>query len=117
MGEAELGRTERLLHGRRADGFTWRATSVILDLMTLSLEALANWEAVVLARMRGATGTPDERDAQITRSGLYAEYPAIIRAYSALAGPDPEISLEVIKRMLFLIWHSFKALPVDSGIS
>ena len=85
--------------------------------MPLSLDALANWEAAVLARISGATGTPDERDAQITRSGLYAEYPAIIRAYAEVAGPEPETSLEVTKRTLFLIWHSFKALPVDSGIS
>jgi hypothetical protein len=85
--------------------------------MPLSLDALANWEAAVLARIAGATGTPDERDAQITRSGLYAEYPAIIRAYGEVSGPERETSLEVTKRTLFLIWHSFKALPVDSGIS
>ena len=85
--------------------------------MTLSLEALANWEAAVLARISGASGTPDERDAQITRSGLYAEYPAIIRAYFDVDGPQPETGLEVTKRTVFLIWHSFKALPVDSGIA
>jgi hypothetical protein len=85
--------------------------------MTLSLEALANWEAAVLARISGASGTPDERDAQITRSGLYAEYPAIIRSYFETEGPEPETWLEVIKRTVFLVWHSFKALPVDSGIS
>lgn len=85
--------------------------------MTLSLEALANWEAAVLARISGATGTPDERDAQITRTGLYAEYPAIIRAYFEVAGPESGTVLEVTKRTVFLIWHSFKALPVDSGIA
>lgn len=85
--------------------------------MTLSLEALANWEAAVLARISGATGTPDARDSQITRSGLYAEYPAIIRAYFEVEGPQPETDLEVTKRTVFLIWHSFKALPVDSGIA
>jgi hypothetical protein len=85
--------------------------------MNLSLDALANWEAAVLARISGATGTPDERDAQITRAGLYAEYPAIIRSYFEVSGPEPETSLEVIKRTVFLVWNSFKALPVDSGIS
>jgi hypothetical protein len=85
--------------------------------MTLSLDALANWEAAVLARISGAKGTPDERDAQITRSGLYGEYPAIIRAYFEAEGPEPETALEITKRTVFLIWHSFKALPVDSGIS
>lgn len=85
--------------------------------MMLSLDALANWEAAVLARISGASGTPDERDAQITRAGLYAEYPAIIRAYFEVGGPEPETGLEVTKRTLFLIWHSFKVLPVDSGIA
>jgi hypothetical protein len=85
--------------------------------MTLGLDALANWEGAVLARISGARGTPDERDAQITRSGLYAEYPAIIRAYFEVDGLQPETGLEVLKRTLFLVWHSFKALPVDSGIS
>lgn len=85
--------------------------------MTLGLDALANWEAAVLARISGATGTPDERDAQITRSGLYAEYPAIIRAYFEAADTDAETHLEVMKRTVFLIWHSFQALPVDSGIA
>src|ERR1700754_4026616 len=86
--------------------------------MTLSLDTLANWEATVLARISGATGTPDERDAQIMRSGLYAEYPTIIRSYiDALQPEAPETSLEVIKRTVFLVWHSFRALPVDSGIS
>jgi len=85
--------------------------------MPLSLDALANWEAAVLARISAATGTPDERDAQITRSGLYAEYPAIIRAYMEMHGPESEASLEVTKRTLFLVWHSFKVLPVESGIS
>ncbi len=85
--------------------------------MTLGLDALANWEAAVLARISGATGTPDERDAQITRSGLYAEYPAIIRAYFEMDTPDADARLEVVKRTVFLIWHSFKALPVDSGIA
>ena len=50
----------------------------------LSLAAIANWETAVLASIAGATGTPDERDAQITRSGLYAEYPAIVSAYLEL---------------------------------
>jgi len=85
--------------------------------MTLSLDALANWEAAVLARISGARGTPDERDAQITRSGLYGEYPAIIRSYLEAQGLEPETSLEAVKRTVFLVWHSFKVLPVDSGIS
>lgn len=85
--------------------------------MTLSLDALANWEAAVLARIAVAKGTPDERDAQITRSGLYAEYPAIVASYMEIAGSESDDRLEALKRALFLTWHSFTVLPVDSGIS
>lgn len=85
----------------------------------LSLEALAHWEAAVLASIRGASGTIDERDAQITRSGMYAEYPAIFKAYNELAGwpDDPARSLEALKRAVFLAWYSFTQLPVDTGIA
>ena len=85
----------------------------------LSLEALAHWESAVLASIRGASGTVDERDAQITRSGMYAEYPAIFKAYNELAGwPDePARSLEALKRAVFLAWYAFTQIPVESGIA
>jgi hypothetical protein len=73
----------------------------------------------VLASIRGASGTIDERDAQITRSGMYAEYPAIIRGYYELFGaeaPDA-IRLEALKRAIFLVWYSFTVVSTDSGIS
>lgn len=85
----------------------------------LSLDALANWETAVLASIRGATGTVDEKDAQITRSGMYAEYPAILGAYVELidVSGDPRIEIEALKRAVFLVWYSFTQLPVDSGIT
>ncbi len=85
----------------------------------LSLDALANWESAVLASIRGAKGTIEQRDAQITRSGMYAEYPAIIGAYIELAeaSDKPETRLEALKRAVFLAWLSFNALSVESGIS
>jgi hypothetical protein len=84
----------------------------------LSLTALSNWELTVLASIRGATGTLEERDAQITRSGLYAEYPAIFAAYLELAldGDDAE-ALEAVKRGVFLAWYGFQAPPTTSGIA
>lgn len=87
--------------------------------MALGLDALAHWEAAVLASIRGARGTPDERDAQITRSGMYAEYPAILGAYIELVtdSDDSGIRLEALKRAVFLVWHSFAVASVDSGIS
>jgi hypothetical protein len=83
----------------------------------LSLDALAHWESAVLASIRGATGTIDERDVQITRSGMYAEYPAIFNAYTEARDESPDALLERYKRAIFLIWCSFTQLPVDSGIA
>jgi hypothetical protein len=85
----------------------------------LSLAAVANWEVAVLASIRGASGTPDERDAQITRSGIYAEYPAIFGAYLELVrfGGDPATTLEALKRAVFLAWYAFKEPSIESGIS
>jgi hypothetical protein len=85
----------------------------------LSLDTLAHWEAAVLASIRGARGSIEERDAQITRSGMYAEYPAIFNAYLEPASDEgkPGAGLEVAKRRLFLVWASFTQLPVDSGIA
>jgi hypothetical protein len=85
----------------------------------LSLAAIANWETAVLASIAGATGTPDERDAQITRSGMYAEYPAILSAYLELLrfANDPAIALESLKRLVFLCWYAFSEPSIESGIS
>lgn len=85
----------------------------------LTLQALANWEAAVLASLRGATGTVEERDAQITRSGLYAEYPAIFSTYLELAqaADDPGTRLEALKRGVFIAWHGLTEPPIQSGIA
>jgi len=86
----------------------------------LNLNALANWESAVLASIRGAAGTIEERDAQITRSGMYAEYPAILDSYLELVdGPDlpADTRLEALKRTTFLVWYSFCVPSVDSGMS
>jgi hypothetical protein len=85
----------------------------------LTLQALANWEAAVLASLRGATGTVEERDAQITRSGLYAEYPAIFDTYLELAtsADDPATRIEALKRAVFIAWYGLTEPPVQSGIA
>lgn len=73
----------------------------------------------VLASIRGASGSAEERDAQITRSGMYAEYPAIFGAYLELVhlSGDPDIALEALKRAVFLTWYSFKEPSIESGIA
>lgn len=82
----------------------------------LSLSSLAGWEEAVLASIRGASGSVIERDRQIERSGLYGEYPAIVRAYIELFD-DEESAAEAMKRALFLVWRGAMAPPSDTGIA
>lgn len=85
----------------------------------LSLAALANWETAVLASIGGASGSIEERDAQITRSGMYAEYPAIFAGYLELVleAGDPAIAVEALKRAVFIAWFGTQAAPTESGIA
>jgi len=85
----------------------------------LSLTALAGWEMAVLGSIRGASGGIEERDAQITRSGIYAEYPAIFAGYLELVllADDAAIVLEALKRAIFIAWYGFQALPTASAIA
>jgi hypothetical protein len=87
--------------------------------MTLSLDALGYWELMVLTGVRRASGSFDERDAQITRSGLYGEYPAIVSAYVEVAtlADNESTRLEALKRAVFLAWYACTAPSVESGIS
>jgi len=82
----------------------------------LSLSSLAGWEESIMASIAGATGTPDERDSQIERSGLYGEYPAIVNAYIEHFS-NPESALEALKRSYFLVWRSAMASPSETGIA
>jgi hypothetical protein len=82
----------------------------------LSLASLAGWEEAVLASIQGTSGSLDERDRQIERSGLYGEYPAIVRTYLELADHD-ESAGEAIKRAVFLVWRAAMAPPIETGIS
>jgi hypothetical protein len=82
----------------------------------LSLSSLSGWEDAVLASVRGASGTLEQRDAQIERSGLYGEYPAIVSAYVEHFA-DADSALEALKRAYFLVWRGAMATPADSGIA
>src|SRR5262245_27641449 len=81
-----------------------------------SLIALAGWEESILASLAGATGTIEEKDAQLRRSGLYAEYPAIVRSYLDRCSVESD-RLEALKRIVFLVWISAVEPPPLSGIS
>src|SRR6478672_8060333 len=82
----------------------------------LSLRSIAGWEDAVLASIAGARGTLEERDRQIERSGMYGEYPAIVRAYEELFG-DPDSAAEAVKRAVFLVWSGAMLPPSDTGIA
>jgi hypothetical protein len=82
----------------------------------LSLTSLAGWEEAVLASLRGASGSLAQRDRQIERSGLYGEYPAIVRAYLDLF-TDAESAPEALKRAAFLVWRAAVAPPDETGIA
>jgi hypothetical protein len=82
----------------------------------LSLSSLAGWEDAVLASIRGTSGSLEEQDRQIERSGLYGEYPAIVRAYVELFA-DPESAGEATKRAVFLVWRGAMAPPARTGIA
>ena len=73
----------------------------------------------MLASIAGASGTLDERDAQITRSGMYAEYPTIFGEYVELArsAADEQTALEALKRGVFLAWRAANAIPVETGLA
>lgn len=81
-----------------------------------SLDAIAGWESAVLASLRGAAGTIEERDRQITRAGLYAEYPTIVRSYLDLLA-DERAALEALKRAVFIVWLSIIEPAPDTGIA
>ena len=88
---------------------------MIASTRRLSLDPIAGWEAAVLASVAGASGTLEERDAQIARSGFYGEYPAILTAYVALFA-DAAAGLEALKRAAFLAWYAGSAPPSVSAI-
>jgi hypothetical protein len=81
-----------------------------------SLTALAGWEEAILASIGGATGTIEMKDAQIRRSGLYAEYPAILKSYLELLAREAD-RREALKRAVFLVWWSALEAPPLSGMA
>lgn len=81
----------------------------------LPLGSIAAWEAAILASIAGASGSLEERHAQIARSGLYGEYPEIFAAYGALLA-HPESGDEALKRAVFIAWIGTVAPPCHTAI-
>jgi hypothetical protein len=82
----------------------------------LSLSSLAGWEEAVLASIGAAAGSSEERYRQIERSGMFGEYPAIVRAYADLFD-DEDSALEAMKRAVFLVWRGAMFSPDTTGIA
>ncbi|HEY9229470.1 MAG TPA: hypothetical protein VIP11_22665 [Gemmatimonadaceae bacterium] len=81
-----------------------------------TLMALAGWEDAIRASLSGATGTIEEKDAQVRRSGLYAEYPAVLRCYIDLFAVGSERP-EALKRAVFLVWLSTAEPAPFTGVA
>ncbi len=85
----------------------------------LTVQSLAGWETAVLASVRGATGTLEERDRQVERSGMYGEYPAILSAYLEilhLESTREHERPEALKRAVFIAWCAGVAPRCLTGI-
>jgi len=85
----------------------------------LTVQSLGGWESAVLASVRGARGTLEERDQQIERSGMYGEYPAILSGYLdtlRLEGAREADRLEALKRAVFIAWYAGVAPRCLTGI-
>jgi hypothetical protein len=82
----------------------------------ITLRDLAAWESRVAMLVAQADGQLDERDRTLERSGLYAEYPAILSGYLALLD-DEESWLEALKRAVFIVWYSAVEAPMLTGIA
>lgn len=82
----------------------------------ISLHDLSAWESRVAMLVAQANGPLEERDRALERSGLYAEYPAILSGYLALLD-DEESALEALKRAVFITWYAAVEPPMLSGIA
>jgi hypothetical protein len=81
----------------------------------ITLSELAAWEGRLAREVARATGSADERDRQLARAGVYAEYGAVFSSYVALVSEDPD-GLEALKRAAFLAWFAVAQPSVLSGI-
>lgn len=82
----------------------------------ITLHDLAGWESRVAMLVARTDGSIEERDRHLERSGLYAEYPAILSAYLELAD-DEAHGLEALKRAVFIVWIAAVEPSFVTGIS
>ena len=85
----------------------------------MTLGALGAWEDRLLRELGRRRGSLEDRDNELTRSGLYAEYAAIFGGYVEMArdGDDPAARLEALKRAVFLTWYEGAEPAPLSGLA
>jgi hypothetical protein len=85
----------------------------------ITLEDLTAWEERLVRQLESRPGPLEQRDAQWTRTGLYAEYAAVFTGYADLveAGRTPEERLEALKRAVFLLWYEGAEPAPLSGLA
>lgn len=85
----------------------------------ITLRDLTAWEDRLFRQLAGHRGPMEARDAEWTRTGLYADYAAIFSGYVDLAeaGLTPADRLEALKRAVFLVWYEGAEPAPLSGVT
>ncbi|HYC34077.1 MAG TPA: hypothetical protein VEB59_17425 [Gemmatimonadales bacterium] len=85
----------------------------------MTLAALGAWEDRLLRQLGRTQGTLEERDAELARSGLYADYAALFGEYVDIAEAAAEQAdrLEALKRAVFLTWYEGTEPAPLSGLA
>ncbi len=85
----------------------------------MSLAALGAWEDRLLHQLGRSQGSIEDRDGELARSGLYADYTAIFGEYVDLAeaAAEPADRLEALKRAVFLTWYEGAEPAPLSGLA
>jgi hypothetical protein len=80
------------------------------------LQELAKREGALMEHVNSLVGLMEDKERQLAKDGTYAQYAAIHEAYTVLAGP-PDLSLEALKRAIFLGWYANAEPSCFTGIS
>ena len=85
----------------------------------MTLAALGTWEERLIRHLARSRGSLEDRDGELTRSGLYAEYAALFGGYVDLAqtAVEPAERLEALKRAVFLTWYEGAQPAPLSGLA
>jgi hypothetical protein len=83
--------------------------------IAISLEALAKRELIVMDTAHGLAGTMEAKFARLREIGTFRESAVIHKAYVDLASL-PSVSLEALKRAVFLGWYQTSEPGCFTGV-